>query len=105
MRFMCSSTTIASPMLRGRFMPLATVYLPLRESCPQRRDGRRRHHIAVGCPETDQIVGAPIRYRTQLDARLRILRDAGHAGERRADLIRGDGLLAVLDDQPERPRA
>src|SRR4029079_8810662 len=96
------ATSIASPMLRGRFMPLATVYLPLRESCPQRRDRGGSHHIAVGRPKTNQVVRAAVRDGAQLDVRRRLLRHAGSLRERITDVVGRDRLLSIVDDEPQR---
>src|SRR5438270_9215857 len=96
------AVSIASPIDRGRLMPLATVDLPLREPCPQCRDRRRRRRITVGRPERDQVVRLALGDAAELDRRSWFTRDAGGFLQRGAYLVGADRLLAIVDDEPER---
>src|SRR5438477_570071 len=83
-------------------MPLATVDLPLRELCPQRRDSRGAGCLAVGRPERHQVVRLAVGHAAQFDRGLRFARDARRLLDRGAYLVGTDRLLVVVDDEPER---
>src|SRR5581483_1732212 len=96
------TVSTASFTLRGRWIPLATVDFPLREPCPQRAYGGRRHRVAVRSPERHEVMRLSVGHAPELDGRLWVGADPGKVGEGRADLVRGGRPLAVVDDEPER---
>src|SRR2546428_12990512 len=81
-------------------MRSATVYLTLRETCPECRERLRESGVAVRRPEGDEVARLRVGHATKLDRRRGLLRDALGPGEGSADVADPQGDLRRADEPP-----
>src|SRR5437899_8312692 len=82
-------------------MRSATVYLTLRETCPECRERLRESGVAVGRPEGDEVARLRVGHAAKLHSRRGLLRDALGPGQGSADIVDAQGDLR-RDDEPGR---
>src|SRR5438034_5720082 len=87
------STTSATSF--GGRMPLATVHLSLRETCPKSGERAGERGVAIGGPEAHQVLRLAILNASQLDLRRRLGGDALRLPERRTHVLGGDGIVGA----------
>src|SRR5437879_3421235 len=80
-------------------MRSATVYLTLRETCPECRERLRESGVAVRRPEGDEVARLRVGHAAKLDRRRGLHRDALGPGEGSADVVDAQGDLR-RDDEP-----
>src|SRR2546426_1462043 len=87
-----TSTTSATSF--GGRIPLATVHLSLRKTCPKRGEGAGQGRVPVRGPEGHEVLGLAVLNASQLELRGRLGRDAFGLRQNRAHVIGADrGLI------------
>src|SRR2546425_13135839 len=87
-----TSTTSATSF--GGRIPLATVHLSLRKTCPKRGEGASQGRVPVRGPEGHEVLGLAVLNASQLELRGRLGRDAFGLRQNRAHVIGADrGLI------------
>src|SRR5712691_7046292 len=86
-------------------MPLATMHLSLRETCPKRGEGAGERGVTIGGPEAHEVLRFAILNAPQLELRRRLWGDALRLCERRAQVLAGDGIGGGKGEpRPDPPR-
>src|SRR2546426_1687512 len=98
-----TSTTSATSF--GGRIPLATVHLSLRKTCPKRGEGAGQGRVPVRGPEGHEVLGLAVLNASQLELRGRLGRDAFGLRQNRAHVIGADRGLIGGGREPRRDAA